>query len=504
MPNDFTPLRGRQIDARVRVAWLLRINRLAVAPGPAAAFVEKLRAHGCVLGPSTLCRYETGTEPVPASVVRAYELALNLPAGRLVGACAGLDRMFGSAFAPETGPVQMARAELINAMAKWEQGVAEGSMSGSDWVRAADVLSQPTGPVLPPSVLRHWVSQLVTETMRSVREAYTTRAHALGLLLADPGLSPLVLEAIDETTGEPGAQSVMNVLAILGSSPEPAVLRWLVTHFEQHEGEHQWGAAYGLLSQICRGTLPVELVPDVSRAVLDAAAEGLVRGRSAFMVAQRLSADLTRQVVSRLGCYPAPTASGARVQSPAGLNLYRAAALQESGLDDPMLDRLLREALSPDFVERRHHSLLLLAASPYRNVLANVAVGLLDGASEPYAADAASHAIVYLAGDGQRRHLVDLTTRTPRRRADLLAALTHSGGVPSSVDMVALADDPEQARAVVRAAGMSAHPSLRTFATSPDLLEPSLQRSAQWWRRTGPAITDSRQEVSDDILHLAG
>jgi len=504
MPNDFTPLRGREIDTRARIAWLLRINRLAIAPGPAAAFVERLRGHGCVLGPSTLCRYETGTEPVPASVIRAYELALSLPAGQLLGVCFGLDRMFGAALAPETAPIQLPRAELMAVMGDWETRVAAGTMRGSDWVRAAEVLSQPTGPVLPPSVLRRWVGQLVSETMRSVREAYTTRAHALGLVLAGQGLSNLVLEAVDETTGEPGAQSVINVLAILGSSSDPAVLRWLVAHFEQAEGEHQWGAAYALLSQICRGTLPADLVPAVSRAVLDAAAEGLGRGRPAFMVAQRLSAGLTQQVVSRLGCYPAPTASGARVQSPANLTVYRAAALQESGLDDPMVDRLLREALSPDFVERRHHSLLLLTASPYRDVFANASVGLLGSAKEQHVGDSASHSLTYLAGDGQRRQLLELLKTAPRRRAAVLAALARSGGVPAGVDLVALADDPDIASDVVYAAGMSGHAALRTFATSTDLADADLQRSAQWWRRTGPAITDRHPEVGEAVLHLAG
>ncbi|MBB2890137.1 hypothetical protein [Flexivirga oryzae] len=519
MPNDYTPLRGSRIDARARVAWLLRVNRLAGSPGPASAFVEKLRAHDCIVGTSTLCRYETGTEPVPMSVVRAYELALKLPAGQLVGVCAGLDRMFGGALAVEATASPLPRVDLLRVLGQWETQIENCSMRGVDWVNLAELLSKPSGPVLPPSVVHNWVSRLVTETMRSVHEAFTTRIHALGLLLTEPGISRIVLESIDEVTGAPGAQAVSNVLAVLGSSQDRFVLQWLVDHFEQSTGEHQWGAAYALLSPICRGTLPGDLVPAISRAVLDAASEGLDRGRPAFMIAQRLSASLMRQAVSRLGCYPAPTGSGARVQSPAGLSAYSSAALQESRLDDPMVERLLREALSPDFVERRHHSSLVLAASPYREVLANVAVDLVSSANEPFVGDSASSCLVYLAGAGQRRKLIELLVTEPRRRGSSLLALARSGGVPDGVDLTTYADDPEQVHDVVYAAGLSGHSNLRLFANSPDSAGGDAQQCAQWWRRVGSAITDrdarlpigaaqrddaQGEQAHTNVLHLVG
>ncbi|RNI21189.1 hypothetical protein EFY87_13045 [Flexivirga caeni] len=472
-----------------------------MAPGPAVGFVHKLVSHGCVIGASTLCRYETGAEPVPASVVCAYELALGLPEGQLLGVCAGVDRMFGSGLASETSPEGMSRAMLVESLAGWEARVAGGSMRGADWVRMAEVLSQPSGLVLPPSVVRSWLGQLVAETLRSVNDAYTMRAHALGLLLGEPGISRIVLDIIEEAVAEPGAQSVTKVIALLGSSPDTAVLDWLIDRFERSTGEVQWGAAHGLLSQICRGTLPIERVPGISRGVLNAAAEGLDRGRPAFMVAQRLSADLTQQVVARLGCYPAPVVSGARVQSPAGLSAYRSAALHVSGLDDPMVDRLLREALSPDFVERRHHSSLLLAASPYRNALANAAVRMLASSAEPYVRESAAHLLTYVAGREQRHDLVGMLATVPQHRASLLVALTRCGGVPMTVDLVAMVGNPEQSRDVVYAAGMSDHPALRVFAVDAELAGSELQRTAQWWRRMGPAVTDFSQEVGADVLH---
>ncbi|NYJ75531.1 MULTISPECIES: hypothetical protein [Allobranchiibius] len=502
MPYDRTPLRGRSVDPQARIAWLLRLSRLATVPGPAGKFLEMLRAQGCHLGPSTLCRYETGAERVPLSVVRAYEAALSLPAGHLVGVICGIDRMFGPAIAPEAH-APMSRVQLGAALGDWETRVPAGAMLGTDWMQVADVITRPTGPVLPPSVLNSWVDQLLSEAMRSVHHASTTRLHTVGSLLADGDASRILLDSVERVSSEQGARGSARVVAVLGTSADPAVLRWLVGLFERSEGEQQWGAAYGLLNSICRGTLPGDLVPDLSRAIIHAASDGMDRGRPAFMLAQRLSATLTQQVVARLGRYPAPTAAGARVQSPAALSSYRLAALRESGLDDPMLDRLLREALSPDFVERQEHSLLMLAASPYRDVLADVAVQQMVDPAEPYAAQAAAHVLTYLARPGQQQQLVELMVTSGERFA-LLQALAHAGCVPDEVDLAGLADDPVLAPAAVFAAGMSNHPDLQWFRTNPSIAGSEVQYMAEWWGRTGPAITDVTPTPGSGHLGLAG
>ena len=502
MPHDVTPLRGRSVDPQARIAWLLRLSRLATVPGPAGHFLEMLRAQGCHLGPSTLCRYETGAERVPLAVVRAYEAALGLPAGQLVGAVCGVDRMFGPALATEVH-TPMSRAQLSEALGEWESRVPAGTMLGTDWIRVADVITRPTGPVLPPSVLNRWVDQLLSEAMRSVRHASTTRMHAVGLLLADRDASRILVDSVERVFSEQGAQGSARVVAVLGTGADPAVLRWLLGLFERSEGEQQWGAAYGLLNSICCGTLPGDLVPAVSRAVIDAASDGMDRGRPAFMLAQRMSAALTQQVVARLRRYPAPTAAGARVQSPAALSSYRLAALQESGLDDPMVDRLLREALSPDFLERQDQSLLMLAASPYRDVLADVALQQMGNPTEPYAAQAAANVLTYLARPEQQHQLVELMVTSGDRFA-LLQALAHAGGVPAEVDLAGLADDPVLAPAAVSAAGMSNHPDLQWFRTNPSLAGSEVQCMAEWWGRTGAAITDVPPATRTDQLELAG
>ncbi|MFC6705728.1 hypothetical protein [Flexivirga alba] len=503
IPEDTTPLRGVKVDARGRIAWLLRLSRLAAVPGPAGRFVEMLRAQGCALGPSTLCRYETGVEPVPTAVVLAYEKTLDLPAGSLLGVCLGIDRAFGPALAPE-GPQNVSRTALSDALGEWEESMAAGSMAGTDWIHLADALTRPDGPLVPPSMLHCWVEQLVSETMRAVRHAYTTRSYALDLLLTDRATGRVVLDVVARAIAEPGAQSVSKVIPVLGNSRDPELLHWVVEHFAHSEGEQLWGAAYAMLAQICNGRMPAAFMPAIVRVVLDAATDGPERGEPAFHVAQRISADLTQRVVTRLGYYPAPTAAGARVQSPTALSTYRSAALQESGLDDPMLDRLLREALSPDFLERRHHSSTLLGVSPYRGIIVKVALEQVRTPSGPYAAEAAGHALGYLAVPGQRDQLVDLLETVPDSRGDMLVALARIGGVPDHVDLAGLAADPTLASTVVYAAGMSNHPDLALFATSPQLAGDQVQRNAIWWQQAGAAVYDVPTGVPSDCLSLAG
>jgi hypothetical protein len=340
--------------------------------------------------------------------------------------------------------------------------------------------------------------------MRAVRHAYTTRSYALDLLLTDRATGRVVLDVVARAIAEPGAQSVSKVIPVLGNSRDPELLRWVVEHFAHSEGEQLWGAAYAMLAQICNGRMPAAFMPAIVRVVLDAATDGPERGEPAFHVAQRISADLTQRVVTRLGYYPAPTAAGARVQSPTALSTYRSAALQESGLDDPMLDRLLREALSPDFLERRHHSSTLLGVSPYRGIIVKVALEQVRTPSGPYAAEAAGHALGYLAVPGQRDQLVDLLETVPDSRGDMLVALARIGGVPDHVDLAGLAADPTLASTVVYAAGMSNHPDLALLATSPQLAGDQVQRNAIWWQQAGAAVYDVPTGVPSDCLSLAG
>ncbi|TWP33122.1 hypothetical protein [Leekyejoonella antrihumi] len=345
--------------------------------------------------------------------------------------------------------------------------------------------------ILPPSVLRPWIGALITQTMRSVGHAYTTRIEALSLLVADGYTRPLVCDQVDQVTAQPADRSVVGVLAVLGHTADPVVLHWLIRRLGQDRGPRQWGAAIGLLTSIVAGTLSADLVPALSQTIVACAEDRGPRSAPAFMLAQRLSPDLTTRVVARLGYHPAPAETGARVQSPDHLAQYVYAARGVCGRKDPMLERALREGLSPDFIERRHHALLLLSFSPYREVLARTALDLLDSPCDGYAPTAAHTVLTYLAGPDEAGRLRRLLSGPDTARpGKILVALARSGGVPDDVSLLDRARDPAQSPDAVYAAGMSAHPDLATIATVGNLAGTQAQAGARWWQRTGGAITD--------------
>ncbi|TWP38339.1 hypothetical protein [Leekyejoonella antrihumi] len=491
LPRDSTPLRGWSVDARARIAWLLRVSRAAGPHHGVPAFTAALGEHGVTMGPSHISRYETGAMPVPTEVIKAYEQVLGLPAGQLLGACHGIDRLFGPALANDSRARPLPRMDLMRRLTVLEAKIDDQAVSGMEWLGLAEELSHPAGMLLPPSVLHTWIGVLVTQTMRSIGHAHSTRRHALARLVGDPHIQQVVVEQVEDASDQPGAQGVIDVLSVLADTTDPVVLRRLIGHVGDAAGQQQRGAAFGLLTAITRGNLPADLVPELTQAILAAAKDGPARGIPAFRLAQRISPQLTAQVVASLGQFPAPSGPGARVQSPARLGAYLTAAGQASGLQDPMVERLLREGLSPDFLERRHQALLLLAASPYRQALADTALQVLADPHTRYAGAAAATVLTYLAGPSQQPELTRLLPSTSGRdRAKLLRALAHSGGVPRQLDLLEHAADPQLVASSVYAAGMSNHPDLPRLATDPEWTGTPTQASAIWWQHTGPAITD--------------
>ena len=486
LPTDRTPLRGARVDAAARIAWLLRVNRLAGRYSVTADFLGELGERGFKLSSAILSRGETGAEPVSLRLISAYESLLELPEGHLLGVSEGVHGLFGPALAPE--PESMwSRGALADLWADAETRIEAETITGIEWLTLARVLSSSAG-LLPPSVLHDWFGVLVSQTMRSVGRAYTTRMRALSLLVSGRYTRTAVFDEIRDATAQPGVQQVVDVLSALGDSTDPATLRWLIHLLRDADGPHQVGAATALLTSLVTGGLPADLVPELTRAILLAARNRPEQGLPPFWLAQRLSSQLTRDVVAALGRYPASTEPGARIDSPAHLTRYLRAAVRLSGIDDPMLDRLLREGLSPDFIERRHHALLLLRFSPYRDVLADTALDLLTA---PDAGPAAGHLLTYLAGPAQRDRLLTASTDGEGDRpGEMLVALANAGGVPDRVPLADRAADPDQAADAVYAAGMSGHRDLEHIAASSRFGDSAVQTDARWWLREGPAVTD--------------
>jgi len=491
LPVDRTPLRGAHVDGRARIAWLVRVSRMASPVGGTGRdFSHRLTAAGFPVGASALSRREHGQEEISGAMLSAYETVLELPIGQLRSVCRPLRRL--SAPHEIVRPEPIDRADLSVRLSRLEERIASGEACATDWLTLAQMLVQ-GGVVLPPSVLQHWVDQLLSEMLRSVGTAYVGRFEALAQMMRDRVTRRSVVSAVMSTVDTPGSGCTIDALSVLGESGDMETVDRMVDLFEHRTQRIRLGAARALLQQIVLGRLTVDQVDRIQHAILTVAREDPDDGGwPSFMLAQRISLPMTRMVVALLGTNPGNRPHGAYIQDPALLHRYLRAAADDSGVhDDRMLERLVREALTEDFLERQHHSSLMLMASPYREVLAETAVDIVAAVDDPVAREAAGGLLSYLGTIEQRPRLLGLLA-CPEADVQHIAlrALAHAGGVPADVDLGSRLTRPELARTTLYAAGMSGHPVLESAVRSPEATE-TVRAGARWWIRAGSAVRDA-------------
>ncbi|TWP33472.1 hypothetical protein [Leekyejoonella antrihumi] len=107
--------------------------------------------------------------------------------------------------------------------------------------------------------------------------------------------------------------------------------------------------------------------------------------------------------------------------------------------------------------------------------------------------------LTQLAGPAQHEDLMELLDSSRvSDRGRILRAMAHAGGVPTELSLLREAREPAHAKDAVYAAGMSAHRDLAAMATSRELAGTATQRSADWWRNSGPAVTDPMGRLIPD------
>ncbi len=496
LPVDRTPLRGARIDTRARIAWLLRVSRMASPHGGTGAeFSRKLKDAGVPVGASALSRREHGQEDITGAMISAYEEVLCLPEGHLRGVCESLRRTWGVRVGERSAA--LTRAQVAATLRHIDARIENGEATGADWLDLSRVLVEPGGAVLPPSVLGAWARTLLREMLRSVGGAYVARVEALAGLMSDPVTRRGVADAVLDLIEQPGAGCLIDAVAVLGDTNADDVVQQLIDIFTEASGAARVGAARALLQQIVVGALTLEQIRAVEEAIVTVVEAGPDDGGdAAFMLAQRISLQMTQLVVARLGRHPGDRAPGAHIQAPAQLGRYLSAAGHWSGLHgDQMLERLLREALTEDFLERQHQSSMMLMVSPFRRVLADTALDILEHEQDCAARDGAASLLSYLVVPDHRKRLLGLLRRPDAGlQRTALHALAHTGGVPVDLDLGPYLRNDALARDALYAAGMSSHPVLVAVAGSED--DASLRDAARWWLELGPVIREG-ECVSD-------
>ncbi|MDF8263863.1 hypothetical protein [Luteipulveratus flavus] len=489
LPYDHNALRSARVDVRARIAWLLRISRMASPVGGTGAdFCRRLGVIGIKMDQAGLTRREVGDAEVTAELISGYETLLFLPDGHLLGVCDALSRTLDSRRIRPTRIVarENLRAELDDVSTR----VRDGSARGADWLRMAQLITQPGGVVLPTYLQDEWTYELVDQMSRSVGGAYVARVEALSRLMREQHTMASIVRVVTEQIAEPGAQATADAVSVWGDGIDPASLEAAVRVLLTTEDGPRIGAGHALLQRVINATMDRHGVETVFAALRTLAHQDPeYGGEVAFRVARRASPLLAREIAQIVGKDPLGPRPGSHIEEPAELRTYLAAATEESDLDgDQMLERLLREALSEDFEERRHHAHLVLMVSPYRRVLAATALRIAATTSSATARDAAGHMLSYLAGEEQRSGLLALLARPEQQlRSVALLGLAHGPGLPPEVDLRELMRTPGLAPTALYAAGISGHPDLMDVRTHGPA---TVRASVDWWVRRGPGIRE--------------
>lgn len=495
-PDDTSRLDADQPMVAARVAWLLQANRL-VSDRSLRDLAADLSDTGAPCHPSTLSRIEqTGTRD--SAIIRGYERALGLTPGGLAAAIDILARTFPAARAHRSD-------EVGDEPDPWRfearvEAVTGGHPTGDDWMWFAAEHRFDRG--LPPKQMRPLVDTLVSELMRSVGFAFTTRYEALSRLRCG-AYGRVVLDAVREAVEAPYVPDAGALMSALGEAGDEAGLRWALRLLDSGDVDLVRAARLFLTNLVVIGAMADRLllrtVPVLVRAARSAETDADLTGELGRLL-EALPAGV-RDAYARSGgpCVP-------RTRRPEGWSRTRTnsqfaqAERLAHGLtaahrlpDQPLLARLLFELLYDHRPERVATSGYLLMASPFAPAIHEHLVRLAVHGDE-ISRESARWAVVYLYRSDIEPRLDEwLTTGDAGLRE---AACRLAGVAGRSLDeatVLGWTSDPGLHPHLLTSAGMAGAPVLDRLpdvpgeAAAADVTAP-VGHAGRWWRRHGGAV----------------
>lgn len=492
--EDRTPLDGTQVDVRVRIAWLLRSWRTVGRSGSPISVTEmatRLKEHGTPASPPSVSGWETGRVAPGPAVIEGYEAVLGLEPGSLRAVVDLVRRRFG-----DDGPRSpVPPAGLADLDAAVDRVTGASPPPGIAWLHFSEA-ALAVQPGLPRAFVLPLVTQLLSEVSRSAFTPYVTRYEALALLRSSR-YADVLAEAIAAFFDEPGSLMLGDGSALLAERPDARAVQVLAHRLVEPEFLRLRAGVVGL-QHIANTRVTAA---SLWRPMVDPFAEAWAQARTDAPRRQQLG-DLwrvlpsgVRKTISARVRTPVSSDPAPRAWEPGGLDdqldfcgRTAGAAAGAVGLPaQPLLARLLYEAVFEHRYARRLTSSLLVMASPFR---AHTALELGRAAHEHDDAGfrRAAAALLVLIGHEE-------THDTARRLLDsddaavvtgALFALMHSRGEIETAHLEALLRLPEPLdRRAVFYAGMTGHPVLDRIAADP---HHPLREVACWWQRHGRAI----------------
>jgi hypothetical protein len=507
--DDGTPPGARHGGAPERVGWLLRRCRLHLRHGRFArqrAFVQALSEIGVSTDVSRVSRWEKNELDVPAVVVAAYEQLLGLPAGSLQATARGLygtlnprqqaPPLFAMPPAESTREAERRALSLIDV-------VTDGTPTGGQWCELVERLARAGLVIMPDGIAENMVRRLFSELARSIGPAFVTRYEALRRLCTLPRFLPVALSQIEEIAREPWSGVLMDVVAVLVDVPGPEADEVVVRLVRDDDTELQHAGLWCAASRVSRGNFSSPQLAQLEHVLvglLSAEPQEVIE-TAATDVISCLPVPVRQRVLDAVAHVPGSAGRrravevGELVSAAAAAQAARAIArealrlLSDSDSDDPMLIRIVREALAHASRGRRHQASVLLMVGPFRRPVADALLSLWPDLPPDCRVQAAT-LLPYLVDDS---HLEELDRRVSAHGPVelVLRSWIARAFVPRPVDDPGLLSrlpelHPELTKSVLYAMGMSGSPQLQQVMTG-DLPE-EVKGRARWWLAAGPAV----------------
>lgn len=502
-PLDGSPWSSVSGGISARVAWLLGTSRTLHAGGAYAnrqEFLPELVDRDIRVDNTKLSRWESGTGSISAEVVQAYEEILGLPAQQLRST---VSLLTGASVAPTSAESPAAVERMLDGLV--ESVLSGENCSGERWILLTSQLAQHPAMFLRAALWRDLANRLISELSRSVGVAYTTRLVALRTLIAHPMAHNEVVAAIGQYVTDPCAVRVGDVIAALAHAPSASGRFLSLGLLASDHHAVRAGAARAVAAMKAANTWADGLDEALTKSIvhlLDPSStpgSALTPAYGNADVLRYLGPEALATVIEELGDdrHRQFVLDHASLTSPATASLIAAsitATAQESvpsigDAPDPMLERLVREALFHSHAERRHRALVVLMSSPYAAGIGGAAAGLLN-ADDPLVARRAAELLRFCITPAETQHVLDAPVeRHPDVQATALSALGHLPEFADSlVEEVLEQSEPwageREPQPVVYVLGMHG----LTDRLAARALPSHVESAAAWWRRAGTRI----------------
>lgn len=489
--DDVTPLDAARIDVSVRIGWLLRTHR-TVAGLSLRDMAAALGEHGVRLSAATLSRMETEGQQ-PGAVMDGYGKVLGLPRGQLrtVGTMMFHTFPYGPPPAHESVPRDLESFSRVCAAVE-----AEGPTAG-DWLEFARYHASDVGYGLPLSSMEPLASRLIGEAGRGIREGRMIRHDALVTLLRSP-YHDLVSDMVREALADARQQIIFDLASIISDAPTLVTLHWLGRLLSGPTRFHVQGASAALQNMVVGNKLSLEawreLVPYLERArkCVNGEAE-----RTAALTAlcsalpPAVQADLS--TIGHKPTTPRTTVAWSRSTS----NPHFAFALRIAQTvtdrlgqpDEPLLARLLFEALFEPRLVRRSMGYWLVAFSAFGDETLLAILHLLEAAPDPETRSAALR-VAAVCHRGQPLTGLEALLELPGDPDffEVLHLVGRSGAeLPEASLRRGLAGTESIRRQTLYCLGMAGDPRLADLAEDATLPD-DVREGARWWLAAGSRL----------------